>query len=167
MNRLRQVGLEEIVHQVVAAAKPFIGICVGMQMLFESSQEAPGVAGLGILPGTVELLSDELPRPQMQWNKLRFTQATSPLLDGLPDGVWMYFVHSYAAKTDESLVTAVCDYPDATTALVERGPLWATQFHPEKSGPAGTRFIANFVGQVAQAAGVASNSAASSSNTAS
>ncbi len=149
MERLRSAGLEEAVLQAAASPRPFIGICVGMQMLFESSQEAPGVSGLGILPGKVELLSDELPRPQMQWNQLRFSQEPCPLLTGLEDGVWMYFVHSYAVATDPELVVAVCDYPTAVTALVQRGKLWATQFHPEKSGPAGIRLITNFVEQVA------------------
>ncbi len=155
MERLRSAGLEEAVLQAATSLQPFIGICVGMQMLFESSQEAPGVSGLGILPGKVKLLSDELPRPQMQWNQLRLTSQTPcPLLAGLEDGVWMYFVHSYAVATDPELVMAVCDYPTAVTALVQRTNLWATQFHPEKSGPAGTRLLANFVEQVANAQAV-------------
>ncbi|WP_318387336.1 imidazole glycerol phosphate synthase subunit HisH, partial [Microbacterium maritypicum] len=131
MGRLRALGLDEAVLAAVESGRPFLGICVGMQMLFDSSEEAPGVAGLGVLPGAARLLPDGLPRPQMQWNPLRFTPGSCPLLDGLDDGAWMYFVHSYAVRTDDELVVATCDYPDAVTALVQRGPLWATQFHPE------------------------------------
>ena len=151
MKRLRSAGLEESVQLAAASPRPFIGICVGMQMLFESSAEAPGVAGLGLLPGTVKLLSDELPRPQMQWNQLHYKQPDCALLAGLPDGVWMYFVHSYAVATEPELVAAVCAYPNEVTALVERDNLWAAQFHPEKSGHAGSRLIANFVEQAAKA----------------
>lgn len=170
MTRLRAAGLEEPVLGAAASQQPFIGICVGMAMLFETSQEAPGIAGLGVLPGAMELLSDELPRPQMQWNRLCFAEGggvgsggvaeggvvaenACPLLTGLDDGVWMYFVHSYAAVTDAELVMATCDYPAPVTALVQSGQLWATQFHPEKSGPAGGKLIANFVAQAAVADG--------------
>lgn len=163
VTRLREAGLERPTLDAIAADKPFIAICVGMQMLFEGSEEAPDVAGLGALPGTVRLLPQGLPRPQMQWNRLRFTphartagettERSPGLLDGLADGVWMYFVHSYAADTEPELVVATCDYPSPVTAMVRRGQLWGTQFHPEKSGRPGGKLIANFVELVRAAAG--------------
>ncbi len=148
MQQLRATGLEEPTLEAVAEGRPFLGICVGMQMLFETSEEAPGVAGLGVMPGTVQLLADGVVRPQMQWNRLDVRQPDCPLLAGLSDGAWMYFVHSYAPVTDDELVVATCDYPTPITAVTQRGRLWATQFHPEKSGDAGKRLAQNFLAAV-------------------
>ena len=148
MRQLRATGLERPALEAVERGRPFLGICVGMQMLFEASEEAPGVAGLGVMPGVVRLLSDGVVRPQMQWNRLDVRRPDCPLLAGLADGAWMYFVHSYAPDTDDDLVVATCDYPDAVTAVTEQGRLWATQFHPEKSGDAGKRLAQNFLAAV-------------------
>ena len=145
MRQLRATGLEEPALDAVESGRPFLGICVGMQMLFEDSAEAPGVPGLAVLPGSVRLLPEGVVRPQMQWNRLDVRRPDCPLLAGLTDGAWMYFVHSYAAHTSDELVAATCDYPTPITAAVERGRLWATQFHPEKSGDAGKRLAQNFV----------------------
>ena len=148
MKQLRATGLEQPALEAIERERPFLGICVGMQMLFEASEEAPGVAGLGALPGTVRLLPDGIVRPQMQWNRLDVRRPGCPLLAGLEDDAWMYFVHSYAPDTDEAFVVATCDYPTPLTAVTERGLLWATQFHPEKSGDAGKRLAQNFVAAV-------------------
>ena len=148
MRQLRATGLEQPALGAIDSGRPFLGICVGMQMLFEASEEAPGVTGLGVMPGTVRLLPDGVVRPQMQWNRLDVRQPDCALLAGLTGGAWMYFVHSYAPDTDDSLVVATCDYPTPITAVTERGKVWATQFHPEKSGDAGKRLAQNFLAAV-------------------
>jgi imidazole glycerol-phosphate synthase subunit HisH len=143
MAALRSSGLDRVAHAAVAAGKPFLGICVGMQMMYEGSDESPGIAGLGLLPGQVRLLPDGVKRPQMQWNILDVTRPECPVLGGLGDEPWVYFVHSYAAPSGPDVV-ATCDYGGPVVAAVARGPMWATQFHPEKSGPSGLRILANF-----------------------
>ncbi len=147
MGALRTADLEEPVHAAVQSGRPFLGICVGMQMLFEESEESPGVKGLGILPGRIVWLPTEVKRPQMQWNRLEILDHGCPLFTGL-EGAWMYFVHSLAALTDPEVVTAVCDYGGTVTAAVGSANVWATQFHPEKSGQAGHRLLTNFVDHV-------------------
>jgi glutamine amidotransferase len=150
VQALEATGLDELAIECAASGRPFLGVCVGMQMLYQGSEESPEVPGLGVLPGTVRLLPDGVKRPQMQWN-IVVPRRPSGLLDGLPDPAWMYFVHSYAADNHEHAV-GVCDYGGAVVAAVEHGALWATQFHPEKSGAAGLRLLANFVGRAAAAA---------------
>lgn len=154
---LRAAGLEPVVHDAVASGRPFLGICIGMQLLYEGSEEAPGVPGLGVLPGTVGLLTDAVKRPQMQWNTLA-VHRPSPLLAALADPAWVYFVHSYAAADPTSPdVVATCDYGGPVVAAVERGNVAATQFHPEKSGANGLRVLGGFVGRCgARAAAVGS-----------
>jgi imidazole glycerol-phosphate synthase subunit HisH len=144
MGALRSSGLDKVATAAIQAATPFLGICVGMQMLYECSDEDPGVAGLGVLEGTVRLLPDSVKRPQMQWNVLQPVRSGSALLAGLGAEAWVYFVHSYAAEVTGAVV-ATCDYGGPVVAAVEQGPLWATQFHPEKSGQVGLRLLANFV----------------------
>ena len=107
MAALCDTGLDEQARSAAADGRPFLGICIGLQLLYEGSEEAPGVAGLGILPGTVRLLPGNVKRPQMQWNRLE-VRTPSPLLEGL-DGAWVYFVHSFAAPMDDN-VAATCDY---------------------------------------------------------
>lgn len=143
MCALRDRGLDAAVVDAVERGAPFLGICVGMQMLFERSEEDPGVPGLGLLAGTVRSLPPGEKHPQMQWNQLQATRP-SRLLAGLSTGVWVYFMHSYAPEPSEHTV-ATCDYGGPIVAAVERGRLWATQFHPEKSGSAGLALMANFV----------------------
>jgi glutamine amidotransferase len=144
---LRASGLADVAVDAVESGRPFLGICIGMQLLYEGSDETPGTPGLGVLPGTVRLLPDGVKRPQMQWNQLA-ARRRSPLLDGLGDDPWMYFVHSYAADLDvePDSVSATTDYGGPVVALVERGNVAATQFHPEKSGANGLRLLANWVG---------------------
>jgi glutamine amidotransferase len=143
MEALRAAGLEEPARDAVDAGKPFLGICVGMQMLYEGSEEDPHVEGMGVLAGRVRRLPEGVKRPQMQWNVLD-RHARSPMLDGLDDPAWVYFVHSYAPEPSPEVV-ATCDYGGPVVAAVARDRLWATQFHPEKSGANGLRLLANFV----------------------
>jgi glutamine amidotransferase len=146
MEALRESGLEPVVRETVASGRPFLGICVGMQMLFEGSEEAAGVAGLGLLEGTVRRLEPGLRLPHMGWNELEI-RTGSRLLAGLPERPFVYFVHSYAPDPSRpEVVAATTDYGGPVTAAVEDGPLWATQFHPEKSGVNGLAVLANFVG---------------------
>ena len=145
MEELRACGLEEVARDAVGEGKPFLGICVGMQMLFEASDETPGVPGIGLLGGAVRRLPPGLRTPHMGWNDLEI-RSGSALLAGLPERPYVYFVHSYAPVPDDpDVVAATTDYGGPVVAAVEQGPLWATQFHPEKSGANGLAVLANFV----------------------
>jgi glutamine amidotransferase len=148
MEALRRTGLDEVVHDTVARGVPFLGICIGMQLLFEGSEESPGDPGLGVLPGTVRLLPEGVKRPQMQWNLLE-RRGEPALLAGVHDPAWAYFVHSYAADTDDAIVTATCDYGGPVVAAVEHANVWATQFHPEKSSRTGLAALQAFVDRAA------------------
>jgi imidazole glycerol-phosphate synthase subunit HisH len=148
MEALRETGLDDIAHDVVDRRVPFIGICIGMQLLVEGSDEAPGVPGLGILPGHARLLPPDVKRPQMQWNLLERRGAPALLAD-VADPAWAYFVHSYAVETDDDLVAATCDYGGPVVAAVERDEVWATQFHPEKSARTGLAVLGTFVAHAA------------------
>jgi len=145
MEALRASGLDKVALEAIDDGTPFFGICVGMQMLYEGSEEDPDVAGLGVLPGTVALLPEGVKRPQMQWNILDARREDSALVAGLGGrGAWVYFVHSYAPP-EGAHVVATCDYGGTVVAAVERDRLWATQFHPEKSGDAGLGLLRAFV----------------------
>ena len=150
MEALADSGLRDIAFDAAADAategRPFLGICIGMQMLYEGSDESPDVAGLGVLPGHVRLIPGDVKRPQMQWNVLHQVRPT-PLLAGVYDPVWVYFVHSYAAG-DQTDAVATCNYGGDLVAAVAKRRLWATQFHPEKSGSMGLRIMANFVAEL-------------------
>ncbi|MEJ7585019.1 MAG: imidazole glycerol phosphate synthase subunit HisH [Acidimicrobiales bacterium] len=143
MTSLRAAGLADLASVATGDGRPFMGICIGMQMLYEGSEENPGVPGLGVLPGPVRRLKPGVKHPQMQWNTLAPVRPT-PLLAGLPAETWVYFVHSFAAE-DATDAVATCEYGGPVVAAVERGRLWATQFHPEKSGANGLAILANFV----------------------
>jgi glutamine amidotransferase len=138
---LRESGLDVAAKAAAGADVPFLGVCIGMQLLYQGSDEAPGVPGLGILGATVRLIPGDVKRPQMQWNRV-VASAPCRLLDGI-DEPWAYFVHSYAAEATPDVV-ATCDYGGPVTAMVQRGRLWATQFHPEKSGPTGLTLLRRF-----------------------
>ncbi|MDP5108873.1 MAG: imidazole glycerol phosphate synthase subunit HisH [Ilumatobacteraceae bacterium] len=145
MDALRAAQLEDVVYESVASQRPFIGICVGMQMLFTSSVESPGVAGLDVIHGTVELIEGNVRRPQMQWNELHI-ENEDPLFQALPKTPWVYFVHSYSAvPKDSSVVVATCAYGQNLTAVVRQKNVVATQFHPEKSAKDGLKLLHNFV----------------------
>lgn len=144
MDALRRADLEPVVHSAVASGRPFLGICVGMQMLFDDSEEDPGAIGLGVIPGSVRWMSDRLPRPQMQWNQLRIT-AEDRMWDGLGADPWMYFVHSlHGVPDDPTHVTATVEYGETINVAFRRDNVVAVQFHPEKSATAGLGLLANF-----------------------
>ncbi len=144
---LRATGLAEVVREWIAADKPFLGVCLGMQALFETSEEGH-VQGLGIFPGQVVRFRRpaEFKIPHMGWNTVSFRQPQSPLRDGLLEhGESFYFVHSFHCQPkDPSLVLAECDYGGSFTAAIGRGRVFATQFHPEKSQAKGLQIYRNF-----------------------
>jgi glutamine amidotransferase len=140
---LLEAGLWEVAVEAASNSRPFLGICVGMQLLYEGSEEAPGARGLGIFSGKVGLLPAGVRRPQMQWNLLGVRPGSS-FLAGLETDGWVYFVHSYAAPVGDETV-ATCDYGGPVAAAVEQGAVWAAQFHPEKSSAAGLAALGNFV----------------------
>jgi imidazole glycerol-phosphate synthase subunit HisH len=145
VNALDASGLRDATIRAALSGRPFLGVCVGFQMLFEGSEEAPGVAGLGLLPGMVRRLTGEVKLPQMQWNQLDATGG-GPLFRGLESG-WVYFVHSYAPEvTSDSLATVT--YGTTMMASAGRGSVMGTQFHPEKSSRDGLRLLTNFVAMV-------------------
>lgn len=144
MANLEKSGLIPVIRESLASGKPFLGICLGMQLLFEGSDEAPGVRGLGFFKGQVKYLPTQLKVPHMGWNKLEL-RSPSPLLKGA-EGEYVYFVHSYHAEPeDKNIITSVCDYGAEITASVGRGSVQAFQFHPEKSSRVGMKLLANFV----------------------
>lgn len=148
---VRSLAASGMWNDVLAWAKserPFFGICVGYQMLFEASEEAPGEKGLGVFPGEVRKFSDgqRLKIPQIGWNTVNVLQPDAPLLSGISNGDYVYFVHSYyAAPEDASLIALETTYGDTFAAAIARGNLLATQFHPEKSQRAGLQMLKNFV----------------------
>jgi glutamine amidotransferase len=149
MDALRARNLEPVIREFVATSRPFLGICVGMQMLFDDSDESPGVRGLGIIPGSVRYIPAGVKLPQMQWNRLRI-ERDDPLFGAAGDEAWMYFVHSlHAVPRDPSVVVATCEYGTTVNAAFRSGNVWATQFHPEKSSVAGLACLANFARLVA------------------
>ncbi len=151
---LRSTGLRAAAFDAIERRVPFLGICIGFQLLFEGSEEDPAQEGLGVLGGVVRALPTDQKRPQMQWNRLDRTKRpgeTSAMLAGLGTSPWVYFVHSYApqpSSESESAVVATCEYGTTVVAAIEHGSLWGTQFHPEKSSREGLAMLANFVGAV-------------------
>ncbi len=150
MEALRDSGMDRLALEAAASGRPFLGICVGLQMLYQGSEETPGVDGLGILSGKVRLLPEDVKRPQMQWNTLQLTRP-SALTAGLPAEPWVYFVHSFAPD-DAAHAVATCDYGGPVVAAVEQGNVWGCQFHPEKSAANGLTILGNFVAACAAAA---------------
>ena len=145
MKKLADRGLTEVIREV-AAEKPFLGICLGLQLLFEESEETPGVPGLGILPGKVVRIPEGGGRkiPHIGWNDLRFPKE-SKLFAGVPEGSYVYFVHSYYLQAGcAEDVAATTEYGVTIHAAVSRGKLCACQFHPEKSGDVGMQILTNF-----------------------
>ena len=154
MQALRASGLEGVCKDALTDGRPFLGICIGMQMLFDGSDESPDVSGLGVVAGRVRKLPDTVRLPQIGWNTLDITPV-SRLAAGLGDEPWLYFVHSFAPDpADDAVVAAWCEYGRRFAAAIEVGPLWATQFHPEKSSRTGLRLLANFVTAAASAPAV-------------
>lgn len=147
MDKLKASGLDAVVREAAAAGTPLLGICVGMQMLFDRDFEYGEHDGLGLIPGEVraisEIIAPELKVPEIGWNALSF-QKNSILYKGIAEGSYVYFVHSYSAVKCEGYISAVTDYSTVITASVERDNVYGTQFHPEKSGPIGLKVLKNF-----------------------
>lgn len=149
MAGLESRGLVVAIGDFVRTGRPFLGICLGLQVLFESSQESPGVKGLSLLPGRIVRLPEDrgLKVPHMGWNSLE-VKRPGWLLKGLPAEPYVYFVHSYYLQTEPELVSATAEYGAAIHAAVQKGNIAACQFHPEKSGGVGLAILRNFAGYV-------------------
>jgi len=145
MSNLVEYGLVDVIHEVIGRGTPFLGICLGLQMLFDGSEETPGIKGLGIFPGMVrKIVAPDFKIPHMGWNSLKFA-SDSQLFAPMSAETYVYFVHSYhAVPDDEGLITAVVDYGGPVTAAIGRGNVQAVQFHPEKSGTVGLAMLSNF-----------------------
>ncbi len=134
---------EDVIHEHVSEDKPFLGVCLGQQVLMSSSEEADGVKGLDLFKGHAELLSGDVKIPHMGWNKLKVCND-SPILEDI-DGEFFYFVHSYhVVPDDENIIAGVCEYGGNVVASLSQNNLFSTQFHPEKSGVAGLKILKNF-----------------------
>lgn len=147
MERLESYGLVETIHQVAQRQMPFLGICLGLQLMFDSSEESPGVQGLGLLPGRIVRIPDEggLKVPHIGWNSLKYPHQ-GRLFKGLPEDAYVYFVHSYYLQAqEESIVKATTEYGTLIHASVEKGNIFACQFHPEKSSGVGMKILQNFI----------------------
>ncbi len=145
MDNLNRRGLTPVIHEALASGRPFLGICLGLQLLFEGSAEAPGVPGLGYFAGQVEKIkAPGLKIPHMGWNSLQ-VKTPSPLFPPADAPRYVYFVHSYhAVPNDAAIITAVTDYGGPVTAAVGRGAVQAVQFHPEKSSTTGLAMLRAF-----------------------
>jgi glutamine amidotransferase len=146
VRAIRSLGLDAAIRTFAGSGRPVVGVCVGMQVLFEGSEEAPE-PGLGLLPGACRRLPQVVKVPHIGWNEVAWT-ADHPFVEGLPDGTRFYFVHSYAPDRDGSTV-GVTEHGRRFAAVAARGNVFATQFHPEKSGDAGLTIYANLVKAVA------------------
>lgn len=147
MGKMHQYGLVEVLREIAAKATPLLGICLGLQLFFESSEETPGVEGLGLLPGKIVRIPDKegFKIPHMGWNSIQINPA-SRLLKGIEEGAYVYFVHSYYLQAEnEADVAATTDYVVNIHAAAEHENIFATQFHPEKSGEIGLRILKNFI----------------------
>ena len=147
MEKLHRYELVDVIREVVAKEKPFLGICLGLQLMFEKSDESPGVEGLSLLKGEILHIPEEsgLKIPHIGWNSLKYPNH-GRLYKGLKEDDYVYFVHSYYLKAqDESIVTATTEYGTLIHASVEKGNVFACQFHPEKSSEVGLQILKNFV----------------------
>ncbi len=146
MNKLNGYGLVNVIYDVCNSGKPFLGICLGLQLLYKNSEECSGVSGLGILDGEILKIPDRgLKVPQIGWNSLDITKGAT-LFKGLPDNPYVYFVHSYYLKAQNATeVAAKTNYAVEIHASVEKGNIFACQFHPEKSGEVGLSILKNFL----------------------
>lgn len=147
MEKIRSYGLEEVIRKVVADKIPFLGICLGLQLMFEKSDESKGIKGLGLLKGEILRIPEnqELKIPHIGWNSLTFPNR-GRLFHGIPENAYVYFVHSYYLKAqEEEIVTAATEYGISIHASVEKDNLFACQFHPEKSSDVGLMILKNFI----------------------
>jgi glutamine amidotransferase len=159
MDEIRARGLTQTILDAVAAGKPLLGICIGMQVLFEESEEHGRHLGLGLLPGRVRRIPGPLPVPHMGWNRVHRRQQHA-LLAGVEDGAYVYFVHSYFCDAPAAVTIASTDYGLDMPAIVGRGRVLGVQFHPEKSQHVGLKMLDNWVASLPGAAGVRASAAA-------
>jgi glutamine amidotransferase len=144
MSNLEQTGLADVIRQVIAQGRPFLGICLGLQLLFEESDEMGQHKGLGVFGGQVKRFEVGLKVPQIGWNQIH-VQRASPLLEGVADGSYTYFVHSYyVAPADPEIVLATTDYEIDYASIISQDNVFGIQFHPEKSQAVGLRILRNF-----------------------
>ncbi len=146
MGKLCAAGLDDTVRKIAQSGKPLLGICLGLQLMFERSEESPDVPGLGIFRGSVVRIPEKkgLKIPHIGWNSLELS-GKSRLFDGLNDGEYVYFVHSYYIKAEENIVSAYTDYGEKLAVAAERENVFAVQFHPEKSSDVGMKILGNFI----------------------
>jgi len=147
MDRIRSYGLEEVIKSFVATGKPFLGICLGLQLIFEESEESEGVKGLGLLPGKIKKIpyGEYQKIPHMGWNSIKYPHK-GKLFEGIDEDVYVYFVHSFYLDADnKNDVVATTEYNVLIDASVEHDNIYACQFHPEKSGEIGLKIISNFI----------------------
>lgn len=147
MNAINKSGLFDTIHKVIENGTPFLGICLGLQLLFEESEETPDIKGLSVFKGKIVKIPEKqgLKIPHMGWNSISFPKA-SPLFEGISENSFVYFVHSYYMKPEnENIVSAICDYSESLPVALSFNNVHATQFHPEKSGDTGLKILKNFV----------------------
>ena len=146
MQSLKRLGMVDPIRRLIAEDRPFLGVCIGLQVLFTGTEEGGWHGCLGIIPGQVKKLPAGLKIPHMGWNQVK-QRISHPVFEGIPDEANFYFVHSYYVEPDdESLVAGETDYGIPLCSVINRGNLVATQFHPEKSGDAGAQLLSNWVG---------------------
>jgi imidazole glycerol-phosphate synthase subunit HisH len=145
MENMKNSGLDKVIKAAAKKGKPILGICLGMQLFFEESDEVEKCQGLGLLKGNITKLEGSIKIPHMGWNSLSF-ETPSPLLSGIEENQYVYFVHSYyAVKCEEGIVNAYSMYEKKIPAIVSKGNIFGMQFHPEKSGEFGQKLLKNFV----------------------
>lgn len=144
VRALDELALRVPLLDALSRGVPFLGICLGLQSLYDCSEEAPQLSGLSLFPGCVRSLPTNVKLPHMGWNRLRFTQP-SPLLEGLSETDYFYFAHTFAAQSSGPEIVAICGYGVPFAAVLHKGRIFAVQFHPEKSGQSGARLLQNFL----------------------
>lgn len=144
IENLQAYDLLEPIKEQIAAGKPYLGICLGMQILLESSEEAPGVKGMGVIKGSVLRFRGTMKIPHMGWNSAQIVRP-GPIFDGIPTGSYFYFVHSYYPHPEEDVAATTTEYGISFVSSIQKGNVFASQFHPEKSQRTGLRLLRNFV----------------------
>lgn len=145
IKTIRDKGFDKAIYSAADEKKPFLGICLGMQMVFDKSYEYGEYEGLGLIRGEIKLLPDNVKKPHIGWNNLNI-KMRSPLFEGLPESPYVYFVHSYYLETDAPVVSATTNYGKEIQVAVQQDNIFALQFHPEKSGDMGLQILKNFGG---------------------
>ncbi len=145
IKTIRDKGIDKVIYKAADDKKPFLGICLGMQMIFDKSYEYGEFDGLGLIKGEIKLLPDNVKKPHIGWNNLNI-KMRSPLFEGLPESPYVYFVHSYYLETDAPVVSATTYYGKDIQVAVQKDNIFALQFHPEKSGDVGLQILKNFGG---------------------